>query len=243
MKLLPGPVGSGHFRFLFAELVENRPVVFEYDSETDKWRSMVAEEDDAGSPRVAERVDDCIFLSLIHRAGESSVIAIKSTNSAPVILRPRFERGREEDDEDRRLTVGFSWGNSVVDRLHVYGDGYTMIVKSDGLQEGNRRVRTLKGIEMWGLGLNGRNWELMSKLPSKLMGQIKKPYGVMMGCLEGRNETINAVLISNLEGLWDIIWVRYSVVKREWTLVPLPECKMKGLNMAGIAFSSGLTLS
>ncbi|KAF3438176.1 hypothetical protein FNV43_RR20933 [Rhamnella rubrinervis] len=112
MKLLPGPVGSDHFRFLFAELVENRPVVFEYDSETEKWQSMVAKEDDGSSPRVAERVGDYIFLSLIHGAGESSVIAIKSPNNTPVILRPRFENRGEED---RRLTVGFSWGAVLID--------------------------------------------------------------------------------------------------------------------------------
>ncbi|KAH7511862.1 hypothetical protein FEM48_Zijuj12G0027700 [Ziziphus jujuba var. spinosa] len=238
MKLLPGPIGSEYFRFLFAELVENRPVVFEYDSETDKWQSMVAKEDDAGSLRVSERVGDHIFLSVMHGANESSVIAIKSPNNTPVILRPRFD-GRT--GEDRQLTVGFSWGKSI-DRLHVCGDGYMMIAKSDGVDGANTRVRMLKDIEMWGLGLNGRNWEMISKLHGKLMEQIKKPYGVMMGCLEGINGTINAVLMSNLEGLWDIIWLQYDIVGRQWTWVPLPDCRMKGLNMAGIAVSSGLTL-
>ncbi|KAF6148976.1 hypothetical protein GIB67_043287 [Kingdonia uniflora] len=34
----------------------------------------------------------------------------------------------------------------------------------------------------------------------------------------------------------------YEMGKREWSWVPLPEFRTKGLNMAGIALSSGLTL-
>ncbi|KAL7168269.1 hypothetical protein ACSBR2_038664 [Camellia fascicularis] len=44
MKLLPGPPGSGHFRFLFAEYHESRPILFEYNLEIDKWRSIEAKE-------------------------------------------------------------------------------------------------------------------------------------------------------------------------------------------------------
>ena len=237
MKLVPGPNGSDNFRFLFVELVENRPTVFEYNSKTDMWRSMEAKEEAGGPPCVGERKDDYIFLTLINRASESVVIAINPDTDVPTILRPRFDTRR---NEDRRSTVGFSWGNGI-DRLHVYGDGFMMVVGSEGGDRATSRV--LSWIEMWGVGTDGRRWELISKFPSSLMGQINKPYGVMTGCLEGRNGVIKGVLMSNHEGLWDIIWVSYDVERREWRWVPLPDCKMKGLNMAGIAFSSALTLS
>ena len=240
MKLVPGPTGSEYFRFLFAELVDNRPVVFEYDSEIAKWRSMEAKEDVRSLPRVDEREGNYIFLTLINRVSESVVIAIKPESNTPLILRPRLDGRR---NENRQLTVGFSWGNRI-DLLHVYGDGFMMIVKSDGLDRANSGgVRMLSRIEMWGMGIDGRQWEFISELPNSLMQQINKPYGVMTGCLEVRNCIIKAVLMSNFEGLWDIIWVCYDIGRKEWKWVPLPDCKMKGLNMAGIAFSSGLTLS
>ncbi|KAL5572738.1 hypothetical protein UlMin_022335 [Ulmus minor] len=239
MKLVPGPVGSGNFRFLFAELVENHPVVFEYESEFDTWRSMVAEETNESLPRAVDQEGDCIYLSAKNRTSENIVIAIRSRSNTPLILRPRFD-GRV--NESRQLTVGFSRGNNI-DRLHVYGDGFMMIVKSDGIDRTNTRVKVLSGIEIWGLELDGRQWKLLSKLPNTLMEHIKKPYGVMMGCLEERNGKIKGVLMSNFEGSWDIIWLNYDIERKEWTWVPLPDCKMKGLNMAGIALSSGLTLS
>ncbi|EXB76265.1 hypothetical protein L484_025621 [Morus notabilis] len=239
MKLVPSPTGSVNFRFLFAELVENRAIVFEYNSESETWRSMEAKESDGSLPRVGERQGDYIFLSLINRVSESVIVAIKLQSSTPIILQPRFE-GRRNDNG--RLTVGFSWGNGI-DRLHVYGDGFMMIVKSDGVYQTGTRVRMLSGIEMWGMGLDGRQWEFISELPNSLMLKINKPYGAMTGCLEGRNGRIKAVLMSNFEGLWHIIWVCYDMERKEWTWVPLPDCKMKGLNMAGIAFSCGLSLS
>ncbi|KAM6584491.1 hypothetical protein CsatB_011493 [Cannabis sativa] len=238
MKLVPGPIGSDHFRFFFAELVEQRVIVFVYESEIDKWRSMEAQQDVGIMPRVDEREGNFIFLTLINRASESIIIAIKLDTNTPIILRPRFDGRR---NENRQLTVGFSWGNRI-DRLHVYGDGLMMIVKSDGANSGSG-VRMLSGVEMWGLGLEGNEWEFISELPCTVMQKITKPYGVMTGCLEGKNGIIKGVLMSNCEGLWDIIWICYDIRSKEWKWVPLPDCKMKGLNMAGIAFSSGLTLS
>lgn len=236
MKLVTHPSGSDHFRFMFADFVENRPVLFVYSSETDQWESKEAEENNGILPRGSHRGEDHIFLNVVNGPRESVLIASTRECDAPVVLRPRFD-GRD----DRQLTVGLSWGN-VIDRLHVYGDGYMMIVQSDGASQANRNLRVLKGIEMWGLSLDGRNWEHISRVPSELMRQIEKPYGVMMGCLEERDGIIRAALVSNCEGFWDIIWVSYEKKIREWKWIPLPDCKMKGWNMAGISFSSGLAL-
>lgn len=238
MKLVPGSNGWDHFRFLFAELVENRPIVFEYNSETDTWQTMEADENVSTSS--SRGVDD-IFLSIMSDTRESIVIAVKlKSNERPIILRPRFNNTTGNQNE--RLTIGFNWG-SVVDRLHVYGDGYMMVVNSNRVDhEEIMKVKMLNGIEIWGLGLNGREWDLISKLPNELVEKVKKPYGVIMGCLEGRKEVIRVVLMSNYEGLWDIIWVCYDIERSQWSLIPLSDCKMKGFNMAGIAFSYGLNL-
>lgn len=75
------------------------------------------------------------------------------------------------------------------------------------------------------------------------MEQIKKPHGVMVGCLEKRDGIVRAALMSNFEGLWHIIWLTYDIQTRHWIWVTLPDCKMKGSNMAGFAFSSGITSS
>ncbi|KAF6148975.1 hypothetical protein GIB67_043286 [Kingdonia uniflora] len=93
-----------------------------------------------------------------------------------------------------------------------------------------------------GLSLTGRNWEMISKVSNDLVERLKKPYGVMMGVLEERDGVIRVILVSNYKGLWDFIWLSYDMGKREWSWVPLPEFRTKGLNMAGIALSSGLTL-
>ncbi|GLT28949.1 hypothetical protein SLA2020_038490 [Shorea laevis] len=81
----------------------------------------------------------------------------------------------------------------------------------------------------------------MLEVPSDLMKRIKKPYGAIMGFLEERDGVIRIVLVSNFEGLWDIIWLFYDRREGNWNWIPLPDCSMKGLNMAGITFSSGLT--
>lgn len=239
MKLVAGPPGSDSFRFLFAELVENRPIMFEYNSDDDKWQSMEAEENHGDLPRVFEGAGPLIFLSVVNGTNESVVLAIGSQgNNTPVVLRPRFSGGAIEQ---RQVAVGFSWGNGI-HRLQVYDDGYMMIVRSDDVDDGNTRERVLKEIEMWGLSPNGRRWERISKLPGAIMEQIQRAYGVIMGCVEERNGTIRALLMSNYRGLWHIIWLSYDIGRDDWTLLPLPDFDMKGLNMAGITFSSGLTL-
>uniref|UniRef100_A0A2N9G4J6 F-box associated domain-containing protein n=1 Tax=Fagus sylvatica TaxID=28930 RepID=A0A2N9G4J6_FAGSY len=236
MKLVAGPSGSDHFRFLFVELVENRPILFVYDSQSEKWESMEVKENVANLPCLSERESHYIYLSVINGRSESVLIVVNShgTTSKPLILRPRFGSGGVDDGQ---LTVRFSWGN-VIDRLHVYGDGHMIIMMSDGIDK-----MMLTGIELWGLSLDGRYWQYISKVPSKLMEQIKKPYGVMVGCLEERDGIVRAALMSNFEGLWHIIWLTYDIKTRHWIRVIVPDCKMKGSNMAGIAFSSGITLS
>jgi hypothetical protein len=236
MKLVAGPPGSDHFRFLFVELVENRPILFVYDSQSEKWESMEVKENVANLPCLSERESHYIYLSVINGRSESVLIVVNShgTTSKPLILRPRFGSGGVDDGQ---LTVRFSWGN-VIDRLHVYGDGHMIIMMSDGIDK-----MMLTGIELWGLSLDGRYWQYISKVPSKLMEQIKKPYGVMVGCLEERDGIVRAALMSNFEGLWHIIWLTYDIKTRHWIRVIVPDCKMKGSNMAGIAFSSGITLS
>ncbi|CAI9100232.1 OLC1v1037183C1 [Oldenlandia corymbosa var. corymbosa] len=254
MKLISCAHNSDHFRFLFAEMIGNQSVLFEYDSETDLWTSTEVEESDGGGGGSGgiRRVESSshkktIFLSAYNGRSGSVVIAKGTDYATPVVLRPRFA-GLGSDDNDRGapLAVGFSWGNAI-DRLHVYGDGSVMIVKSCDVLNPNRRlIRMLIGIELWGLSSRGEGnhqWELVSKVPIGLVEKIRKPYGAMMGCMEQRFGVVRAALMSNLEGVWDIIWLCYDLECKTWNWVPIPDCKMKGANMAGIAFSFGLTLS
>lgn len=229
MKLLSYP--RDHFRFLFAEMEGNGPVLFEYDSRSEKWQSTEAVENGQTNGEETEN-STAIFLSAFNdRSGSIVISKDPHCDRPPLILRPIFT-GDEE-------------GNPI-DRLHVYGDGKVMIIKSKGVEEegGERRVRRmLKSVDLWGLSKNGgRNWELMSRVPNSLFEKIKKPYGAMMGCLEEKNGIVKAILMSNLEGSWDIIWLCYHIQTKTWTWLPIPDCKMKGANMAGIAFSSGLSL-
>lgn len=228
MKLLSYP--RDHFRFLFAEMEGNGPVLFEYDSRSEKWQSTEAVENGQTNGGETEN-STAIFLSAFNdRSGSIVISKDPHCDRPPLILRPIFT-GDEE-------------GNPI-DRLHVYGDGKVMIIKSKGVEEGGeRRVRRmLKSVDLWGLSKNGgRNWELMSSVPNSLVEKIKKPYGAMMGCLEEKSGIVKAILMSNLEGSWDIIWLCYHIQTKTWTWLPIPDCKMKGANMAGIAFSSGLSL-
>lgn len=232
MKLVSDPLGSGHFRFLFAEMHENNPVVFEYNSESDKWRSRKAED---GDRKGGDR--EYISLSALNGSIESVITVIGTRCDTVAVVRPRFNGGRE--NEQGQSAVGFSRGDAIV-QLHVYGDGNMMIVRSDGVDKGSR---VLKGVELWGLSTDGREWEFISRVSRGVIDQIRKPYGVMMGCLEERQGKIRAVLMSNFEGVWDMIWLCFDIERKVWSWVPLPDCKMKGSNMAGITFSSGLTLS
>lgn len=242
IKLLSGPPGSDHFRFLFAEMLENQPILFEYDSRSKEWSST-----EAGESVVSAKTGrdyGTIYLSAYNGTSGSVIIAKGAADQdeieAAVAVRPRFVGGG--GDEGGQPAVGFSWGNAI-DRLHVYGDGNAMIVKSSGVEDGKRRViRMLRGLELWGLSSSGRQWDLISRVPDELVEKIRKPYGAMMGCVEQRLGVVRAVLMSNLEGVWDIIWLCYELESRTWKWLPIPDCKMKGANMAGIAFSSGLTL-
>ncbi|EOY30935.1 GRAS family transcription factor family protein, putative [Theobroma cacao] len=233
MKLVPEPSGSGHFRFVFVELLENRPVLFEYNSETDEWQSTEAREIYGNFLGI-----DCMFLNALNGPYESLVVAVGSEYyNSPMILRPRLRNAGQQPS-----TV-FSWVN-ISDRKHVYGDGHMMIMRSRGIDNNtDRRVKMLSSMEMWGISLNSGNWEYTSNVPSDIMKQLGKPYGVMIGCLEARGGIIRVVLMSNFEGLWDIVWLTYEKERGVWTLVPLPDCKMKGSNLAGITFSSGLSLA
>ncbi|KAF8400715.1 hypothetical protein HHK36_014015 [Tetracentron sinense] len=222
LKLIAGPSSSDHFRFLFTELHENQPVLLEYISETDRWQYSEAREINESEARVGE--SESVFLSVINRRSESVVIAVQSESTIPVVLRPRLTETRDGGD-----------------LLHVYGDGKMVIVRSEGV-EGNGRVRVITRIEVLGLSSDGRGWEFLSWVPPELVDKFKKPYGVMKGCLEDRDGIIRVVLVSNHEGYWDFIWLSYELGSRVWKWVPLPDCRMKGSNMAGISLSSGPTL-
>ncbi|XP_068649142.1 uncharacterized protein [Aristolochia californica] len=234
LKLIAGPPGSDTFLFLFAELYQNRPFLFRYSSETDTWQSTEAVDANVHSHTV-NGDKKAVVLSVIHRRGDSMMLSIDPHGDRPAVYRPRFDGGAEE-----ALAVGLVSGSSP-DRLHVYGDGKMVVVRSDGenVVTGGRVFRC---VEVWGLTADGGGWEFVSRVPERLLETIKKPYGAMMGCLEERDGVVRVVLLSNYKGSWDIIWLSYGVVSGEWRWVPLPDCGTKELNMAGIAISSGLRL-
>ncbi|KAM3339047.1 hypothetical protein P3S68_031133 [Capsicum galapagoense] len=233
MKLLSCPYNSEHFRFLFAELHESHPTLFEYNSRVERWQFTQAIE------VTQELGDDFIFLSASNGRNRSVIIGVRpdQSNSIPVVIRPTFiTRGNEED----RLAIGFSWGNAI-DILHVYGDGNIMTIKSDKV---NKTVRKIKRIELWGLSTNGRYWEFISMAPNELIvDKISKPYGAMIGCMQKTQGITRAILMTNLEGTWETIWLSYNKRDDYWAWLSLPDCNMKGSNLAGVTFSSGLTLT
>ncbi|KAK1417277.1 hypothetical protein QVD17_26403 [Tagetes erecta] len=239
IKLLAGKSGVGRFRFLFAEMVDGSPTLFEYDSWTNKWKSTVAIERIINLSCVDNKDGKHIFLSASNGPRRSVVISVGLDTSEPVVVQPVFSGVVEDED----LAVGFGWG-SVINRLHIYGDGRMLIVRSgpESVEDANRGIRVVKVVELWGLGSNGRQWAFVSRVPNGLIDEIKKPYGVMMGCLEEREGVIGAILMSNFEGVWDINWLSFDLEKSTWTLESLPEFKMDGSNMAGVTFSSGLTI-
>ncbi|OIT40162.1 PREDICTED: uncharacterized protein LOC109237148 [Nicotiana attenuata] len=234
MKLLSCPSSSNHFRFLFAELHESHPTLFEFDSRVERWQFM------KGREVTQDLQGDFIFLSASNGRNGSVIIAVRpQCNSTPVVIRPTFiTRGNEEN----QLAVGFNWGNAI-DLLHVYGDGNMITIRSGKVVDVNKTVRKIKGIELWGLSTNGRYWELVSRAPNDLIYKICKPYGAMMGCMQKGEGLTRAILMTNLEGTWDTIWLSYDKKDNQWAWLPLPDCKMKGSNLAGVTFSSGLTLS
>ncbi|KAL9684204.1 hypothetical protein QQ045_021638 [Rhodiola kirilowii] len=243
MKMIPGSGGGGadHFRFFFLEYVENQMFLYDYDSLTRKWRSTFVNEHVARDFTLC--TDDTsrngyIFLTVLNNQGENLTLATGSSdkNYTPlIIVSPSFvHRSRPSVDvEDSSM---------VVDQMiRIYSDGTMLEGKSSNLIENETTMITVS-VELWGcLSSNGAHWEMISALPKKLL--MKRPYGVMRGCLERKNGVVRAALMSNYDGFWDIIWLSYEMEKREWTCTLLPDCKMKGGNMGGIAFSSGLTLS
>ncbi|XP_071715258.1 uncharacterized protein [Rutidosis leptorrhynchoides] len=240
IKLLAGPFDSGQFRFLFAEMVDHNPTLFEYDSRTNKWKTTIARENVVNQSCINGKDENRTLLSASNGARRSVVISVDNVTNEPMVVRPVFS-GVLEDGE---LAVGFSWG-SVINRLHVYGDGHMMIVRSgpESVEDANRGIRVVKGVELWGLSPSGRQWAIISKVQNELIDEFKKPYAVMMGCLEKREGTIRAILMSNFDGVWDIIWLSFDFEKSIWAWIPIPEFKMDGSNMAGVTFSSGLTMT
>lgn len=234
LKLIAGPPGSNRFRFLFAELYDNQPVLFEYSSEVGTWRSYETHENEG-----RHRHEGAVYLSVVHRRSDSVVLVSQPNEVTPVILRPRLG---DTTAMEERLAVGFSTSTgtgNALSRLHVYGDSFIAIVKSQEVDD-RRKVRVFTCIELWGLGADGRRWELISKVPDCLVDKVRKPYWVMMGCLEERDGVVRVVLVTNCEGIWDLIWLCYDLGCKQWSWVPLPEFRMKGLNMAGITLASGL---
>lgn len=243
LKLVAGPSGSDSFRFVFAELHQDRPVLYEYSSGTGAWRSREAvepraREQERDAPAAPTDAAAAALLSISHHGSESMVVRAGMMEGGeqepPVFFRPRFARpGAAEVAES-------------ADRLLVYGDGNMAILKSATVstEETHRvRVRSLMGVELWGMSRDGREWELIARAPKELMERVGgRPYCVMMGCLEGKAGVIRVVIMSNYKGLWDLIWVSYDRAKGEWASVPVPDYGTKGLNMAGIAVTSSLGL-
>ncbi|KAJ1284536.1 hypothetical protein BS78_03G211500 [Paspalum vaginatum] len=228
LKLVADPPGSSRFRFLFAELVNNTPFLFEYRSETDTWQqseAVLAEGAASASP-------DGTFLCAAH-AGPDCVMVYSGPPGAaddrgPVFFRPRFP-----------AAAGAAAGDH---RLHVYGDGSAAVVRSAAVDEpaSRARVKVVTGVELYGFGGGvGGDWEPVASVPGELVEGFRKPYAVMTGLLAEREGVVRLVLISNCRGAWDLVWLSYDRARREWRWVPVPDWGgSKGLNMAGIAVSS-----
>ncbi|MQL88874.1 hypothetical protein Taro_021447 [Colocasia esculenta] len=243
LKLLAGPSGSDRFRFVFAELQQDRPVLYEYNSETGAWRSSEAVEPPGSQERAAlavlPRTDAAALLSISHHGNESTVVAAgrDGVQGPPVVYRPRF------------MGPGASEAAETADRLRVYGDGHMAILRSATIaseettqQQHRVRVRRLVGVEVWGMSGDGGEWEMLSRAPEEVVGMVGRPYCVMMGCLEERGKVVRVVVMSNYKGLWDLVWLCFDSAKGEWAAVPVPDYGTKGLNMAGIAVTSSLGL-
>ena len=212
-------------RFLFAELVNNTPFLFEYRSETDTWQqseSVLAEGNSPASP-------DGTYLCAAH-AGPDCVMVYAGPGAGdrPVFFRPRFPNA----------AAGAGHG----DRLHVYGDGSAAVVRSAAVEDpaGRARAKVVTGVELYGFAGVGGDWELVGSVPGELVEGFRKPYGVMTGLLAEREGVVRLVLISNCRGAWDLVWLSYDRARGgEWRWVPVPDWGgSKGLNMAGIAVSS-----
>ncbi|KFK26246.1 hypothetical protein AALP_AA8G222100 [Arabis alpina] len=242
MKLVPDPSCPGHFRFMFAEMVNNRPVLFTYNSNTTTWQTKEAEEEEEDTTNLDFKKKSNVFLSLSNKPHESIVMSVDDDKSMinrfPAILRPRMN---QEAISGCPSSVGFSRNDLDRQLLHIHGDEYKVVIRLDKI-ETSKMKKVMKSLEVWEISSNGEKWELVSKAPSEVMSN--KPCGVMMGCLERRLSVIRVALMTNHEGLWDIIWLDYDKEMDKWDWVPLPDCRfLQGSNMAGISFSSGLTFS
>ncbi|KAK1299246.1 hypothetical protein QJS10_CPB14g01122 [Acorus calamus] len=206
LKLVPGPAGSGRFRFIFAELHQGKPTQFEYCSDTDAWRSVEAEE------AAEARPVDGLLLNVVNFEHESVLMRV---GERPTVLRPRFNDG--------------SLGS---DGLHVYG--WVAVVRSAEVAGEGGRV--LKGVDLYGLGSDYREWKMVSSVP-----KAGRAFSVMRGCLEEKGG-VKVVLLSDFRGSRDIIWLCYETSRCEWTWIPVPESGKRGSNMAGMSLSSGLGL-
>ncbi|KAJ3695345.1 hypothetical protein LUZ60_000722 [Juncus effusus] len=222
LKLTADP-NSHRFRFLFAEMYNSLPYLFEYRSDTATWHASEAVFASSGRRYDSDPLN--VYLHLAHTGTESLVLCTGPRTNGPLLLRPRFTEN----------PLG-------PDRLHVYGDGNMAIIKSVPMEEGSSRVRVrtrvLTGIELWGISSDGTEWVLKSRVCREMIEGIKKPYGVMMGCMAEREGVVRLVLMSNCRGAWDLVWLSYNRAQTQWRWIPVPDCGTKGLNMAGIALSS-----
>ncbi|THU59110.1 hypothetical protein C4D60_Mb03t21540 [Musa balbisiana] len=246
LKLVADPYGADRFRFLFAEMVGNRPVLFEYSSDVDAWRAIQASEGATGGGSVGGR-DVC--LNLVHIGGESVVLSCagegggRDERPPAVAHRPRFPEG---------FQGGPPVGMTTSDRFHVYGDGNVAVVRSaaadvagSGGSSATTRARVVTSVQLLGLSEIGSEWELTSTAPAAVVEEAlrRRPYGVMMGCVVEREGVVGIVLMSNCRGSWGLAWLSYHRAQRKWACVPVPDCGTKGLNMAGIALSSTFSRS
>ncbi|BAF05623.1 uncharacterized protein [Oryza sativa Japonica Group] len=221
LKLVADPPGSSQFRFLFAELVNNTPLLFEYQSETDTWQSSEAVQAEGASTAAGT---EGTFLCAAHAGPDCVMVYSGPGVERPVFFRPRFPHNP----------------NGGGDRLHVYGDGSAAVVRSTVIDEpGRPRVKVVAGVDLYGFGsVVGGDWQLASTVPGELVEGFRKPYAVMTGLLSEREGVVRLVLISNCRGAWDIVWLSYDRARGEWWWVPVPDWGTKGLNVAGIAVSS-----
>ncbi|KAH7686613.1 F-box domain-containing protein [Dioscorea alata] len=221
---------GSHFRFLFAEIVGERPFLYEYGSATGTWRSSEAVTN-------LQPVRGGVWLNLVQFGNESVILrAGPSDEDYPIVLRPRLSAALIP--------------RQVEEPLRVYGgDGKMVVVRSTAVGVG---MRVVTAVEVWAVTAaagGGVEWEMVTAAPEEVVEKIRRPFGVMMGCMEEENEStgvimrLRIVLVSNLEGSWDITWLgRDAAGSWVWVPVPAPESGSTGFfNMAGIVLSSSFS--
>lgn len=214
--------------------MNNTPFLFEYRSETDTWQESEAVLAAEGAAEAADPDGDGdgdggTYLCAAHAGADCVMVyAGPRADERPVFFRPRFPNA-----------AGAGHG----ERLHVYGDGSAAVVRSAAAAgedpTSRSRGKVVTGVELYGVGAVGGDWELVASVPGVLVEGFRKPYAVMTGLLAEREGVVRLVLISNCRGAWDLVWLSYDRARREWRWVPVPDWGgSKGLNMAGIAVSS-----